>query len=341
MQAVSLVLVWSREQPRRLGERVLLGQAPGTLGREANAPDQLSLLRPRGNHLTPTGPLSSARLSRRQVLLQAVGDHVRFERVGQRRILLDGKELDHGVAAPGSCLEIDSEAVFWVEGRWGPVHVPPSDLPWAAPDADGLVGESAATWRHRVNLDHAPPGHVWIVGDRGSGRLRAARALHRRGPPSRLLTHDADRATPGSTVIVPAAQAPPFLARPDIRALVIADPEAVPPRVPARIDVPDLDARRADLLLLARQILLEWTLTEARAMTRYIDERGEPKLSIELVRHLLGLELPQNERTLQEVLWESVETSPQGRLAPPSPASNVRQAIWELDFELEGGDSDW
>ena len=334
MQPVSLVLVWSREQPRRLGERLLLSAQPATLGREARGPDQLELVRPRGRHLAPTGPLESPRMSRRQVVLQGSGDHVRFERVGQRRVLLDGVEADHGVAGPGSCLEIDSEAVFWVEGRWNPMSVPPSDLAWGSPDPDGMVGESPAAWRHRRDLDQAGLGHVWIVGDRGSGRLRAARGLHRRGPPSRLLTHDADRIVSGCTVIVPAAQATPFLARADIRALVIADPEAVPPRVPHRVDVPDLHARRADVPLIARQLLLEWTLTEARAMTRHIDGFGEPKLSIELVRYLLTADYPQNERTLREILWESVETSPQSRLAPPAAASNVRTASWEVEFDL-------
>jgi DNA-binding NtrC family response regulator len=133
-------------------------------------------------------------------------------------------------------------------------------------------------------------------------------------------------------VIVPAAQSTPFVARHDIRCLIIADPETVPPRVDQRIDVPGLDTRRADVPLIARQILLEWTLTEAKSLARHIDERGEPKLSIELVRHLLAVELPQNERTLRHILWESVETSPQSRLAPPAAASNVRAAAWEMEF---------
>jgi len=334
MQPISLVLVWSREQPRRIGERVFVSPNPGSLGREAAHPDQLSLLRPRGATITGCGPLDSPRLSRRQVQLQAVGDHVRFTRTGQRRLLLDGEEAQEGFAHRGSCLEIDSEAVFYVEGPWDPVPVGMTQLVWATPDHDGLIGESPAAWRHRRDLDQAGPGHVWIVGDRGSGRLRAARGLHRRGPPSRLLAHDADRIAAGSTVIVPAALSTPFLARSDLRALIIADPETVPPRVQQRIDVPDLNARRADIPVIARQVLLEWTLTEARSMTKHIDERGEPKLSIELVRHLVQVDYPQNERSLRDILWESIETSPQARLAPPGP-KNVRSAAWEMEFEFD------
>lgn len=333
MAPVSLVLVWSRAQPRRVGERLLVPPHPTSLGREARSEDQLVLLRPRGRRLQSTGPLASPRLSRRQVQLQALGSGVHFLRQGQRRLLLDGEETDRDHAPMGSTLEIDSEVVFYVEGPWE--AVPPSmpEPPWAGPDIDGIIGESAATWRHRRDLDQAGPGHVWIVGDRGSGRLRAARALHRRGPSSPLVAHDTDRIRPGCTVIVPAAQSTPYVGREDLRALVIADPETVPLRVPQRIDVPGLEARRADVPLIARQILLEWTLTEARALARHIDERGEPKLSIELVRHLLAVDLPHNERTLRRLLWESVETSPQSRLAPPGEASNVRSAAWEESFE--------
>ncbi len=333
MSPISLVLVWSRAQPRRLGERLLVAPRPMSLGREARSEDQLVLLRPRGPRLQSTGPLASPRLSRRQVQLQAEGSGVRFLRQGQRRVLLDGQETDEAHAPVGSTLEIDSEVVFYVEGPWDPVPPTMPEPPWAGPDVDGIIGESAATWRHRRDLNQAGPGHVWIVGDRGSGKLRAARALHRRGPPSPLLAHDADRIRSGCTVIVPAAQSTPYIGRDDVRALVIADPETVPLRVPQRIDVPGLDPRRADVPLIARQILLEWTLTEARALARHIDERGEPKLSIELVRYLLTVELPHSERTLRRLLWESVETSPQSRLAPPGVASNVRSAAWEESFE--------
>jgi hypothetical protein len=314
---------------------VLVSAEAKTLGREADKPHQLSLVQVRGSRSTPTGALNSAHLSREQLRLKAQGAQLSIVRVGQRRLRVDGELTDQAMVHAGSTLEIESEALFYVEGPWQEVPAGLDAFPWGAPDTDGLIGESPAAWRHRRQLDDAGKrsDHLWIVGDRGSGRLRAARATHRRGAPSRLLMHDADRAAPGSTVIVPAAQSAAFLARDDIRALVIAEPETVPLRVPQRLDVPNLEQRRADIPLIARQILLEWTLTEARSLARHIDERGEPKLSIELVRYLLLTDFPDNERGLEDRLWESIETSPQSRLAPPAGPTNVRAALWEEDFE--------
>ena len=49
---------------------------------------------------------------------------------------------------------------------------------------------------------------------------------------------------------------------------------------------------------------------------------------------MLAVDLPQNEQSLRDLLWESVQTSPQSRLAPPAASSNVRTAAWEMEFDL-------
>ena len=200
-----------------------------------------------------------------------------------------------------------------------------------------MVGETPAAWQLRRDLDRegAHARDVWVVGPSGAGRIRAAQGIHRRGRPGRLLLHHEDRLHAGDTVIVPASQLAPLADRSEIRRLVIADPTETPRQVAHRVNVPGLDARRADIPLLARQVLLEWSLTQGRALARHVDDHGEPKLSIELVRFLLAVDLPQHERSLADLLWQSIETSPQSRLAPPSEARNVRSAAWEMDFTSE------
>ena len=164
--------------------------------------------------------------------------------------------------------------------------------------------------------------------------MRAAHALFRRSASQHLVTHEEEAIPPGATVIVPATRGAAFEERRNIRALIIADPETVPQRVAQRIDVPGLAERRADIPLLTRQILVEWTMTEAKAMARHIGPQGEPKLSVDLMRHLLGMTFQQNERSLKDILWESVETSQQPRLMYPKATANVRQADWETEFDM-------
>ncbi len=333
------MLVWSRAEPHRIGERLLVDDQARSFGRS----DELGCLRwvrARGGTVELRPPSSSPNLSRDQLRLRAHGDGVHLQRSGRRRVRVDGDEVDDAVVRPGSRIEIDGELLLVVEGRWPGGAPQPVDLGFGGPDRDGLIGESAAmsALREAIARVGAPPGHVQIVGPTGSGRRRIARAIHRGAPPSWPLLDDPERPLTASDVMLAGDAAAPWLARTDLRVLAIGGPPDLPVR--HRVRAPGLDERRVDIPLLTRHILLEWSLSDGRAMARHLDERGEPMVSLALIEHLLLRDYARHEDELRELLWRSVDTAPSGRLTVPSAATNVRAAAWEVDLEFDDEDDD-
>ncbi len=187
-----LVLVWSREEPGREGECCavvrpsLFGRGPD---RDEGDPPKLELVRqrPRGNEAT--GRLQSAKLSRRQWLLEPHGSTLRITNLGRRSLVHDGHVVTECVARPGDTLAVEGVLLALVEAR-PPLMAfdAPSDFDFGASDADGIIGESPAAWRLRAEIALLAAGnaHCLILGESGAGKELAARALHRasgaRGP---------------------------------------------------------------------------------------------------------------------------------------------------------------
>ena len=184
-----LVLSWSREEPARVGEVLVPGEGPGLLGRaDTPAPDaaRLGLVRLRpGAPQTPL-PLGSRRVSRDQLRITPVGDAaLRIENLGRCRLLVRGRPVDLAELQPGQSFEIEDEVVFLVVRR---VPRPPDHrgrpprFAFGEPDDDGMVGESAAMWAIRAQVDAVGPRpvHVLVRGESGTGKELVSAALHRR-----------------------------------------------------------------------------------------------------------------------------------------------------------------
>jgi hypothetical protein len=188
-EALALVLAWSRTEPHRAGECVLLQEDPVLIGRGGPRSDDphprvaLSQVRPGFTTACPSphGP----NLSRRHALITPEGDRLRIERLGKGALAVDGDPRDHFTLEAGQTLLMADELLFVCERRLSALPVPPlaqsTDFPFGAPDRFGLTGETAATWRLRDQLRFvAGSGSPLLVtGPPGVGKELVARAVHK------------------------------------------------------------------------------------------------------------------------------------------------------------------
>lgn len=180
-----LVLAWSLDEPERLGEalpidrKLALGRG-GPLDDDPAPRAALHRLRPGQSVAGP--PITSARIGRKQLVLEPDGDHVVVRSVGPARVRVEGKQVTEGRARIGDVIEIHNAAVFLVTSR--AVPPPPAtislEFPYGAADPFGMIGETESAWRVRDAIAFAASTdrHVLILGDSGVGKELAARAVH-------------------------------------------------------------------------------------------------------------------------------------------------------------------
>jgi len=177
-----LVIAWSQEFPYRVGESFVLPlEQRRVVGRSLDA---LRPVRRRPSGDEPRSPIADSTVSREHLEVRASQRWLTIRRIGRRSVLVDGHELEPGPsvrAGPGSQILLGGKLLLVV------VESPPLDGSIEAehgfgqPDRDGIVGESAATWRLRQRIASFGPRspHVLIAGESGVGKELAARALHR------------------------------------------------------------------------------------------------------------------------------------------------------------------
>ena len=192
-EVTGLVVLWSREEPHRIGEAVLLpagDRGPWTFGRGETRRDasagRLSLVQHRPGELTPTRPLECPRISRNQFRLGMTLDGaLEVENVGSCAMLHDGHEASRVELAPGHMIALRNEMLFLCVRRT--LFAPPPDeilsLPlhgFGEPDAFGIIGESQAVWdlRFRVLAIARQRFHTLILGESGCGKEMVAQAIH-------------------------------------------------------------------------------------------------------------------------------------------------------------------
>ncbi|MFT5680972.1 MAG: DNA-binding NtrC family response regulator [Myxococcota bacterium] len=181
-----LALVWSLEEPGRLGE-VVLPTSPQILGREKRGPGRCVLLQMRPGRTVPTGPLGGRTISRDQLAIAPERGGLSVRNIGRGTLLVNGVEVESALVRAGDLVEIVRKAIFLIVRR--PPRLPPAPNattsdPFGLPDRSGIVGESPATWRLRESLAFAGPrdAHTLLLGDSGTGKELAARALHSGSP---------------------------------------------------------------------------------------------------------------------------------------------------------------
>ena len=187
--AHALVLLWSRDEPWRAGEALLLprdDRSEKVFGREEGGPRSRStvrLVRQRPGENEPTAPVTSPRISRAQLRLHAgpTGDLL-VENIGRSPMLHGGREVMKASLRPGDLLEIRNELIFLCGRR--PAAIARADdrplHPFGALDALGIAGESVAVWelRRTLGLVARRPVHTLILGESGTGKELCARAIH-------------------------------------------------------------------------------------------------------------------------------------------------------------------
>lgn len=186
--ATCLVLMWSLDEPERVGE-VLAIDSVCCVGRgEALADDpapRIHPLRVRPGTSQPCPPIGNARISRVQWLLRPVqAGQVALESIGRTPTLVNGRPVSQALLSVHDLVELRNAAVYLVVERR--LTLPPLDaagtpsFSFGEADPFGIVGESEVAWRLREQLHFAArtSRHVLLLGPSGTGKELAARALH-------------------------------------------------------------------------------------------------------------------------------------------------------------------
>jgi DNA-binding NtrC family response regulator len=189
-ESTCLVIVWSAAEPSRVGELAFVETAGSKLilGRGGSAPDdraeRVRFFRQRPGSLLPTAPLTGAGISRRQCELRSAGSGISFSNVGRCATFLNGQETRQGHLQVGDLLTLKDQLILLCARRTSALtgrYFPASRAgEFGGPDAYGIVGESQAIWELREQLAFLATldKHILILGESGSGKELAARAIH-------------------------------------------------------------------------------------------------------------------------------------------------------------------
>ena len=180
----ALVMVWSAEEPWRVGEVAqLFDGGPWFLGRHADAIDELTFVRQRPHDAVITGPLSGKSISRKQLAFERVPSGTRVRNVGtKKKLRVNGKPAEEAVVRDGDVVEILGHYVLHVTTRPHSIGAPFEwhAFPFGEADDVALVGESAPMWALRRAIATIAPltPHVLVHGPTGAGKELVVRAIH-------------------------------------------------------------------------------------------------------------------------------------------------------------------
>ncbi|MFO0750179.1 MAG: sigma 54-interacting transcriptional regulator [Myxococcota bacterium] len=301
-------------------------------------------------------PLDGATLSRRHVRVTRVGDALNVTNMGRSTMALDGEPVARCELVESCTLLLAQEMLFLCDRRptdFGRVQKGQGDFDFGRADPQGLVGETAEFWalRDRIRFAAGTSAGVLVTGSAGSGRESVGRAIHKLSPSrqnpivaidgSSLRSDDLEgllRREDHPTLLIDelsdvgfelqptlARYAARIATRPPPRGQLLAtttkNADKIRPslanRFPLTVRVPDLEERRADIPLIARDMLHHMAREQPEIGHRYFegwDEtepgKGEPRLSPLLMIRLLVHEWAGNVRELSSVLWRIVLSSP-------------------------------
>jgi len=178
------------EAPERAGAFIAVSTGPNAkpqiLGRGGGrADDELvrlsaSLRRPGENRRLP--PFESPSLSRAQLEVTPTPSGLLLRNIGKCSLSINGLPTQAGTVNDGDLIQVGRQLLLLCSKQ---TFVPalagdPPAHAFGEPDSLGIVGESAAVWRLRRELQFvaAHPGHVLILGATGTGKELVASAIH-------------------------------------------------------------------------------------------------------------------------------------------------------------------
>ncbi len=200
----ALALVWSADEPGRIGEVACL--PPGvegrfTLGRAVEPGEDgavpLVLARLRPSARTVTGALRAARVSRWQIRLATRADgSLLVEQAGRGGLQVNGHDVERAVVDQGDIITaVDRFAVLYTRRPcdWPGQPACVDEFPFGEADEFGIVGESPAAWELRHALAFVAPRreHVLVHGPSGAGKELVVRAIHQRSGGGPLVARNA------------------------------------------------------------------------------------------------------------------------------------------------------
>jgi DNA-binding NtrC family response regulator len=185
---LGFVVLWSRDEPERIGEQCLMPRGLGEqaiLGRGADE-NGLTWLRVQPGRTVDTGPLSSAHISRRQLTISVRGPRLlEIENLGRSPLIHDGRRVETALVCPGDLVELHARLLLMCVERSDELELSAHEDPlplheFGRADEFGFVGESPAAWAMRAELHFIGPrdAHVLVHGASGTGKELVANAIH-------------------------------------------------------------------------------------------------------------------------------------------------------------------
>ncbi len=186
-ELLALVVVWSKDEPARLGE-VVFPRHGSVFGRGPLADDDETRVgfvrqRPAKNELAVES--DNPFLSRRALRFELLdADTLHVEALGKRSLRVGDAEMSATTVREGDIFELDGIYVFLCMRRPQTLPEGGADLTpktFGHTDDHGIVGEGPLVWALRAHVAFLAKrnAHVLVTGASGSGKELVAQAIHR------------------------------------------------------------------------------------------------------------------------------------------------------------------